>query len=176
MIADLMTAIEDRFDRRDLPTAAASPRAGSPAIAEGDLTVAGFRGLVAGFEHQKAERRIEARHDAAEDRRERVEELIGLHVTDERWHSTIQHAREAAEHGAKEFLVLRFPGSLCTDGGRAVNAPLPAWPETLRGEAGEIYLRWKRDLKPSGFHLVARVLDFPGGMPGDIGLFLVWGE
>jgi hypothetical protein len=67
-------------------------------------------------------------------------------------------------------------GSLCTDGGRPVNAPLPGWPETLRGEAGEIYLRWKRDLKPSGFHLVARVLDFPGGMPGDIGLFLVWGE
>jgi hypothetical protein len=31
-------------------------------------------------------------------------------------------------------------------------------------------------LKLNGFRLAARVLDFPGGMPGDIGLFLVWGE
>jgi hypothetical protein len=46
----------------------------------------------------------------------------------------------------------------------------------LRGEAAEIYLRWKRDLRPHGFRLTARVLDFPGGIPGDIGLFLVWGE
>jgi hypothetical protein len=52
----------------------------------------------------------------------------------------------------------------------------PRWPGTLRGEAAEIYLRWERDLKPHGFHLTARVLDFPGGIPGDIGLFLVWGE
>jgi hypothetical protein len=40
---------------------------------------------------------------------------------------------------------------------------------TLRGEA-------EHDLKPCGFHLSARVLDFPDGMPGDIGLFLGWGE
>ena len=52
----------------------------------------------------------------------------------------------------------------------------PRWPGTLRGEAAEIYLRWERDLKPHGFHLSARVLDFPGDLPGDIGLFLVWGE
>ena len=29
---------------------------------------------------------------------------------------------------------------------------------------------------PAGFRLSARVLEFPGGMPGDIGLFVVWGE
>ena len=45
----------------------------------------------------------------------------------------------------------------------------------LRGEAAEMYLRWERDLKARGFHLTARVLDFPDGQPGDIGLFLVWG-
>jgi hypothetical protein len=33
-------------------------------------------------------------------------------------------------------------------------------------------------LKPNGFRLAARVrvLDYPGGMPGDVGLFLHWGE
>ena len=71
-------------------------------------------------------------------------------------------------------MLLRFPADLCTDRGRSVNATLPDWSQTLRGEAAEIYLRWERDLKPGGFHLAARVLDFPGGFPGDIGLFLVW--
>jgi hypothetical protein len=51
----------------------------------------------------------------------------------------------------------------------------PGWPASLRGEAAEIYLRWERDLKPRGFALASRVLDFPAGMPGDIGLFLIWG-
>jgi hypothetical protein len=78
--------------------------------------------------------------------------------------------------GATEFMLLRFPSELCGDGGRAVNAPLPDWPKTLRGEAAEISLRWERDLKPRGFHLAARVLEFPDGKPGDIGLFLAWGR
>jgi len=46
----------------------------------------------------------------------------------------------------------------------------------LRGEAAELYLRWERELRPHGFQLIARGLEFPGGFPGDIGLFLVWGE
>jgi hypothetical protein len=60
------------------------------------------------------------------------------------------------------------------DAGCAVNAREPNWPMTLRGEAAEIYHRWKRDARPHGFRLSARVLEFPGGMPGDIGLFLTW--
>ena len=87
----------------------------------------------------------------------------------------LHKAREAAQHGQKEFMLLRFPHDLCSDGGRAVNVPEPDWPKTLRGEAAEVYLRWERELKDRGFRLAARVLDFPGGFPGDIGLFLVWG-
>jgi CBS domain-containing protein len=68
-------------------------------------------------------------------------------------------------HGEKEMLP-SFPADLCTDRGRAVNATLPDWSQTLRGEAAEIYLRWERDLKPGGFHLAARVLDFPAAFPG----------
>jgi len=88
----------------------------------------------------------------------------------------VQGAREAAEHGEKRLLLLRFPNELCSDGGRAINVSEPNWPSTLRGEAAEVFLRWERDLKPRGFHLSAQVLEFPGGKPGDIGLFLVWGE
>jgi hypothetical protein len=57
-----------------------------------------------------------------------------------------------------------------------VNVAGPDWPATLRGEAAEIYLRWERDLKRNGFRLAARILDFPDGIPGDIGLFLTWGQ
>jgi len=62
------------------------------------------------------------------------------------------------------------------DHGRAVNVPDPSWPITLRGIAAQVFLRWKRELRPRGFKLNARVVDFPGGVPGHIGLFLVWGE
>ena len=42
----------------------------------------------------------------------------------------------------------------------------------LRGGAAETFLRFERELKPLGFHSIARALDFPGGFIGDIGLFL----
>ncbi len=72
--------------------------------------------------------------------------------------------------------MLRFPNQLCIDGGRAINVAGHDWPATLRGTPAEIYLRWERDLKPRGFALSARVLEFPNGKPGDVGLFLIWGE
>jgi hypothetical protein len=72
-------------------------------------------------------------------------------------------------------LLLRFPSELCSDGGRAINVAEPGWPATLRGEAAEIYLHWERELRSRGFGIAARVLEFPGGLLGDIGLFLTWG-
>jgi hypothetical protein len=138
------------------------------------VIVADFRTLTADFEHHKIEHDEEARRAATEQRHCLIKELIEKHVADESWRSILHHAREAAGRGQEELMLLRFPADLCTDRGRAINAPLPDWPQTLRGEAAEIYLRWEHDLKPGGFHLTARVLDFPGGFPGDIGLILVW--
>jgi hypothetical protein len=100
--------------------------------------------------------------------------MIDNHIGADSWRSLLHHAREAAGRGEKELMLLQFPADLCSDGGRAINAPLPDWPKTLRGEAAEIYSRWERDLQPGGFRLTARVLDFPGGFPGDVGLFLGW--
>jgi hypothetical protein len=88
----------------------------------------------------------------------------------------MHQACQAAENGREELLLLRFPNQLCIDGGRAINIAEDAWPATLRGRPAELYLRWERDLKPRGFALSARVLEFPDGKPGDIGLFLAWGE
>lgn len=97
---------------------------------------------------------------------------IDHHISDDHWRTPVDQARQAAEHGEKEWMLLRLPSQLCSDRGRAVNASRADWRKTLRGEAAEIYLRWERDLKPHGFGISANVLDFPAGMPGDIGLFL----
>jgi hypothetical protein len=80
------------------------------------------------------------------------------------------------ERGEREYLLLRFPSQLCSDVGRAINSAEPSRPMTLRGEATEIYHRWERDLKARGFRLGARVPEFLGGMPGDIGLFVSWAQ
>ena len=72
--------------------------------------------------------------------------------------------------------MLRFPSELCSDGGRAINMAETDWPESLQGEAAELYLRSGARPEAGGFPLGARVLDFPGGMPGDVGLFLFWGQ
>jgi CBS domain-containing protein len=134
-----------------------------------------FQKLVADFGHSQVAQKQQARDAAMEQRRKKVAELIDQHISDESWRGVLHGARQAAERGAKEFMVLRFPSELCSDGGRAINLADPAWPATLRGEPAEIYRRWENDLRPHGFHLSARILDFPKGMPGDVGLFLNWG-
>jgi CBS-domain-containing membrane protein len=156
----------------DGPSAGAPAPDREPAV----VNVADFRRLVNDYESKEQQQRDAARRGMAEQHRRDVEDLIDRHISDEAWRQLVHQAREAAERGEKESLLLRFPSELCSDGGRAVNAPEPDWPATLRGEAGEIYLRWERDLKPHGFRIAARVIDFPGGMPGDIGLFLSWRE
>jgi CBS domain-containing protein len=175
LLAEALATLDAHFlpHRPRREGAAQAPSAGA---VESGLTVADFRGLVADFERRQAGRESEKSRAQLEAIGQRVRELIDRHIREDNWNALIQQARVAAEHGGKELLLLRFPSQLCEDAGRAINAALPDWPRTLRGEAAEIYLLWERDLKPRGFHLAARVLDFPHGMPGDIGLFLLWGE
>ncbi len=158
------------------PTGPAAAPAAHPKAASGDrVAAADFRALVDGYQAQETARREAARNAGMAELKHRVSALIDTHVSEEAWRTMLHGAREAAEHGLKEYMVLRFPSQLCSDGGRAINARESDWPTTLRGEAAEIYLRWERDLKPHGFHLSAQVLSFPDGFPGDVGLSLSWG-
>ena len=60
---------------------------------------------------------------------------------------------------------------------RMIDVAEPGWETTLRGEAAEMYARWRDELKPGGFHLSARVVSYlDGGVLGDVGLFLGWGK
>jgi CBS domain-containing protein len=170
---DVLAPLQWRFERprhETEPHAALMTEPDDASSAASD-----FRQLAADFESTEAHRREDLRHSAGEERQHRAEEVIGKHISDGSWLHLVHEARTAAEQGLKEFLLLRFPSQVCSDGGRAVNVPDPSWPATLRGEPAEIYSRWSRDLQPQGFHLSARVVDFPDGIPGDIGMFLVWG-
>lgn len=173
------TAPHQRASARRSPAVSGMHRAAAPKwapSANSAVSIREFRLLVEQARHEAATRQKAARKAAEEFRLNVVKNLIDHHVTDEIWQDALRRMRSAAERGEKEFMLLRFPSELCSDGGRAVNAPEPDWPSTLRGEAAEFYLRWQRDLKPLDFRLTARVLDFPGGFPGDLGLFLTWGE
>lgn len=133
-----------------------------------------FRRLVEDHQHAEEHHRDAARDNAAKQRRHRTKVLIDQHVFDSTWLQWLHRAREAAEADQQEALLLQFPNQLWTDGGRAINVAEADLPASLRGEAGELYLRWERDLKPRGFTLSARVMDLPDGQPGDVGLFLGW--
>jgi hypothetical protein len=80
----------------------------------------------------------------------------------------------AVENGLMAVQVFRFPHHLCTDNGRAINQVEPGWENTLTGIPREIYEFWKRRLQPEGYHIRYEVIDYPGGMPGDIAITLTW--
>jgi hypothetical protein len=80
----------------------------------------------------------------------------------------------AAERGERELQVLRFSSEFCTDGGRAINNFEPHWPDTLTGFAKRAHEFWQKELQPLGYKVRAQILDFPGGMPGDVGIYLSW--
>jgi len=89
-------------------------------------------------------------------------------------HFVQQLVSHAAEAGQTEVQVYRFPNELCSDRGRRINNSEPGWEQTLEGRPKAAYEFWHDHLRPLGFHLKAEVLEYPGGMPGDIGFFLTW--
>jgi hypothetical protein len=136
-----------------------------------------FRGFERASKDAQAQKIRDLKLEAAERRQEQVAEMIQTKISDADWDDLVQKAQKAAEHGEKQCLLLRFPSDMCTDDSRAINnPPNDSWPETLQGEAAEIYQRWNATLRTHGFTLTAQVLDFPDGKPGDVGLFLGWGE
>jgi uncharacterized protein (DUF1778 family) len=82
--------------------------------------------------------------------------------------------QRAVKNGLSEVQVYRFPNSLCTDRGRAINQMEAGWENTLTGIPKEIYHLWKDYLQPRGYKIAYQIIDFPGGVPGDIGITLSW--
>jgi len=131
--------------------------------------------------------------------RRREEELVefrkrldNFQLTDAVIQSGLDRIKRAFERGETELMFSAFPSSFCSDGGRAIinagvppiNKPSkaelaarseePEWLATLPAGVRQVYDYWKANLKPGGFSFSARIISYPGGMPGDVGLFFSW--
>src|ERR1700720_1331413 len=83
--------------------------------------------------------------------------------------------QRAAANGLTEVQIFRFPNTLCTDHGRAINNQEPGWENTLTGLPKELFEFWKKHMQPRGYRVRFQIVDWPNGMPGDIGVTLAWG-
>ena len=84
--------------------------------------------------------------------------------------------QRAVRNGLSEVQVYRFPNTLCTDRGRAINQMEAGWEKTLTGIPKEIYQLWADYLQPRGYRIRYQIIDFPGGVPGDISIAISWGD
>jgi hypothetical protein len=100
--------------------------------------------------------------------------FLGSHVSEDEVAMVRRLVTNAAKDGKFEAMVYSFPSDLCTDSGRAINSGDPGWPDTLRGKAKEFYERYQKIGKPAGYKMKAMIINFPGGVPGDVGFFLNW--
>jgi hypothetical protein len=103
-----------------------------------------------------------------------TDDFLKKHVSEDEIAMVRRLVANAVKDGKMEAMVYSFPSDLCTDSGRAINNGDPRWPETLQGKAKEFFERYDALGKPQGYRLKAMVINFPGGIPGDIGLFLNW--
>ena len=140
-------------------------------------------GIVKPDELRKAQeqRDMAAAREAAEKMRRAEEEQQQLHEAFmkrkigpeaiERFNTAV---RKAAELGQHEIMIGQFPASWCSDGGRRINNNLEDWPDNLQGIAKEVYDYHQKNLAPLGYKMRVEVLNYPGGVPGDIGIFFRW--
>jgi len=140
------------------------------------LTAKELKEKVALAEAAKATAAMKAHEAAEREKHEMLERLTrpsGL-SDDEIIEKAAVIVNRAVENGLTSVQVFRFPHSICTDNGRAINQAEPGWERTLTGVPKEIYEFWKRQLQPRGYHIRYETIDYPGGMPGDIGIILSW--
>src|SRR3979409_1571743 len=100
---------------------------------------------------------------------ERLSKPSGL-TADEKIQLASTVIQRAVRNGLTEVQVYRFPNSLCTDNGRAINQGDPGWEKTLTGIPKEIFQLWGDYLKPRGYGISYQIISFPGGLPGDIAI------
>lgn len=135
-----------------------------------------LRVKIAQAESEKASAAVKA-HQAAEAEKhaflERISKPSGL--TDEQVLEKAGHiVNRAVESGLTSVQVFRFPNHLCTDNGRAIDQAEDGWQKTLTGIPKELWSFYERQLKPRGYHMKYEIIDRPGGMRGDVAVFLSW--
>ena len=132
---------------------------------------------IAEIEGEKASEEVKIQAARAAEKQALLDQLSNPSgVSDEeRMRRAATIIKRAVENGLTEVEVGRFPNSLTTDGGRAINQQEAGWEKTLTGLSKELYEFWQKNLRPKGYRLKMQIVDWPGGLPGDIGVSLSWG-
>jgi hypothetical protein len=125
-------------------------------------------------EMEKVDAERKAREVGERKLAEFTRDFMTNHVSEDEIAMVRRLVMNAVKDGKLEAMVYSFPSTLCTDSGRAINNNDPRWPETLQGKAKELFESYEELARPRGYKLKAMVIDFPGGIPGDIGFFLNW--
>ena len=125
-------------------------------------------------EMEKAREALEKNRKVEDDRHHLRDAFMAQEIHPEVFERVSRVVKSAAERGEREVLAIRFPSEYCTDRGRAINNLEPGWPDTLTGFAQRAYEFWQKELQPRGYKLRAQIMDCPGGVPGDVGMFLKW--
>lgn len=133
-----------------------------------------LRARMAEKELEQAGKAMERHKQAEKEASEFKDYFMNSEVTDDDRRRLREKAARLAEQGQTEICVLTFPSDFCNDGGRAINNFEPEWPQSLTGRAQKLYALWEQNAKPLGYRLEARVLNYPKGIIGDIGLFVRW--
>jgi len=103
-----------------------------------------------------------------------AEKVMTYKITAEDEERAMAKIAKAFDDGEREVMLTHFPSMLCGDGGRRINNHLDGWQETLPGAFHDVYRWWETRLKPGGFGFAARVISYPDGMPGEVGIFITW--
>jgi len=148
--------------------------AAPPPTAEPPATAAGFRELVTVAEQTVRNDAVAAKEMAELERLRQIKLMLNKHLDERVWAKLIDRAKDAAAHGENSFELIRFPCDLCSDGGRKIDVAEADWPTTLRGEAAEVYERWRIELRPAGFRLSAQIAEYLDGIPSQVALSLAW--
>jgi len=124
---------------------------------------------------EKERAKQQAYEAAAKSEREKLHEAFNeREVQPEAMDRIANLVQKAIEMGDKQALVLRFSSDWLPDQGRAITNHDKNWAQKLDGFPKKAYDYFKRELEPRGFQLRAEIVDWPGGMPGDVGFFLTW--
>lgn len=138
------------------------------------ISAADLRRRMAEIELAKMEETDAKRRALEEEHMAQVREFLEGRTTADDLERIRHRVAVAIENGQLEIEVLRFPASVLVDKGRAINNADPEWPKTLRGKAADFYALFEERAAPLGYKLHARILNYPGGVPGEAGLFLAW--
>jgi hypothetical protein len=139
---------------------------------------------------KEAEDQLQRRKD--EELADYRQRLDNFQLTDAVIQSGLARIRHVFELGENEMMFASFPSTFCTDDGRAIinagappiNKPIkeeraarpdePEWLDTVPRGVRKVYDYWKDNLRPGGFRFTARIINYPDGKPGDVGLFFSW--